>query len=60
VLFIIRNLLADNSLKSYLEEQHKWNPLIVGVVPSFILTLYIGPYSRVGYVGSYRLALLMW
>ena len=60
VLFIIRKLLAVHSLKAYLEEQHEWNPLVVGVVPSFIFTLYIAPYARVGYVGSYRLALLMW
>jgi hypothetical protein len=60
VLFVIRNLLADHSLKAYLEEQHEWDPLVVGVVPSFIFTLYISPYCRVGYVGSYGLALLMW
>ena len=60
VLFIIRKLLADHSLKAYLEEQHEWDPLVVGVVPSFIVTLYVAPYTRVGYMGSYRLALLMW
>lgn len=52
--------LADYSLNTYLEEQHEGNPLIVGVIPSFIFTFNIGPYSRMGYMGSYRLALLMW
>jgi uncharacterized membrane protein YdcZ (DUF606 family) len=60
VVFIIRKLLEDHSLKAYLKEQHEWYPLVVGVVPSFIVTLYEAPYARVGYVGSYRLALLMW
>jgi len=60
VWFIIRKLLADHCLKAYLEEQHEWDPLVVGVVPSFVVTLYIAPYTRVGYMGSYRLALLMW
>jgi hypothetical protein len=52
--------LVDFSLKAYLEEQHERNPLIVGVIPSFIFAFNIGPYSRMGYMGSYRLALLMW
>lgn len=50
----------DHSLKAYLEEEHEGNPLIVGVIPSFIFTFDVCPYSRVGYVGSNRLALLMW
>jgi hypothetical protein len=50
----------DHSLKAYLKEEHEGNPLIVGVIPSFIFTFNICPYSRVGYMGSYRLALLMW
>jgi hypothetical protein len=60
VLFIIQKLLTDYSLKVYLEEQHEWDPLVIGVVPSLIITFHIVPYTRVGYMGSYRLALLMW
>lgn len=60
VWFIIRKLLAYPCLKAYLEEQHEWDPLVVGVVSSFVVTLYIAPYTGVGYMGSYRLALLMW
>lgn len=60
VFFIIRNLLAVVLLKAYLEKQHERDPLVVRMVPSFMFTLYVGSYSRVCYMGSYRLALLMW
>jgi hypothetical protein len=60
VVLVTIKFPADYSLKTYLEKQHEGNPLIVGVIPSFIFTLNIGSYSRVGYMGSYRLALLMW
>jgi hypothetical protein len=60
ILLVANNSLAHHSLKTHLQEQHEGNPLVVGVIPSFIFTFNVGPYSRVGYMASYRLALLMW